>query len=444
NSDKYPSTPNFRTQSHEEHLHQNNSSYSYKRRPFYPTSASRYYGNNSNKTNCSTNNRLYKTTDKLDNKENDTMKPLFNEDDYTRITTPRQDVLFKKGYLSRPKKTIETNVSSSTTISVLSTDDSISSGTQSLSPEHCSSTPEVFDLDHPLMYPGFYDQNGVFFVNPFISNGFDPYDGQMILMPYGGSPFSINPTEYCSNESTPPYPPNHYEKRDSVDSENSPKSPSSQNESASASASSTPAIDESSNETSQNGGESQCDSDGPKIEGELTSNEYYNVPMQFYYPLMYGPPPFMSINEMNYNDNMAQYVNNYGEKYNRFRKRKRRPYKCGNSTGVSATTTDYSEDEDSIEENGCDMYQSTQQDNINTKPTLTIDQCDDVITRTTLNTNVSEFVPRHLKSSLSQITFNVEVEEFRPRNYSPVLQSKSTDDPTPIEAITKEVASESQ
>ena len=48
-------------------------------------------------------------------------------------------------------------------------------------------------------------------------NGLDPYDGQMMMMPYGGPPFSINPTEY--GESTPPYPTNHYQKRNSVDSE---------------------------------------------------------------------------------------------------------------------------------------------------------------------------------------------------------------------------------
>ncbi len=48
-------------------------------------------------------------------------------------------------------------------------------------------------------------------------NGFDPYDGQMIMMPYGGSPFSINPSE--QSESTAPYPQNHYQKRNSVDSE---------------------------------------------------------------------------------------------------------------------------------------------------------------------------------------------------------------------------------
>lgn len=34
-------------------------------------------------------------------------KITFNEDEYTRITTPRQDVLFKKGYLSRPKPHVQ-------------------------------------------------------------------------------------------------------------------------------------------------------------------------------------------------------------------------------------------------------------------------------------------------------------------------------------------------
>ena len=33
----------------------------------------------------------------------DEKKPLFNEDEYTKITTPRQDVLFKKNYINRRK-----------------------------------------------------------------------------------------------------------------------------------------------------------------------------------------------------------------------------------------------------------------------------------------------------------------------------------------------------
>lgn len=41
---------------------------------------------------------------------------------------------------------------------------------------------------------------------------------------------------------------------------------------------------------------------------------------------------------MEYNDNMALYANSYGGKYNRFRKRKRRPFKWGSSTGVSVSS----------------------------------------------------------------------------------------------------------
>lgn len=45
-------------------------------------------------------------------------KIIFNEDEYTRITTPRQDMLFKKGYLSRKKPwtgNANTSATSSTT-----------------------------------------------------------------------------------------------------------------------------------------------------------------------------------------------------------------------------------------------------------------------------------------------------------------------------------------
>ncbi|XP_037031569.1 uncharacterized protein LOC119071054 isoform X2 [Bradysia coprophila] len=442
NSDKYPSQSHTRTQSHEENLHRN-TSYPYRRRPFYQSSASRYYGNINNRINPSTNNRTYRSPDTLENKENNTTKPLFNEDDYTRISTPRQDVLFKKGYLSRPKKTITpTETTVSTTVSVVSTEDS---GTQSLSPEHCSSTPEIFDPDQPLMYPGFYDENGVFFFSPFMPNGFDPYDDQFIMMPYDGSPFSINPSEYCNGDSTAAKPQKLYQKRNSVDSENSPESPSSQNESAS----STPAIDDTSNEPSQNDEtptESQSESDGPKVmEGEITPNECnHNMPMQFYYPFMYGPPPFSPIDE--YNGNMAQYGNSYGVKYNRFKKRKRRPFKYGNSTGVSATTTDYSEDEDSIEENNHLAGLAVQSNNVEGNPGLTIAQCDEIISRTNLNTNVSEFVPRHLQSS-PQTTLNVEVEEFHPRNYTPIDQPKPAVDAldaSPNDTMTKKMSSESR
>lgn len=79
NNDRYSSQTHTRTQSHEENLHQQHTSYSYKRRPFYQPSSSRYYANNNNKTNSTTNDRSYISADTFDNKENNTTKPLFNE-----------------------------------------------------------------------------------------------------------------------------------------------------------------------------------------------------------------------------------------------------------------------------------------------------------------------------------------------------------------------------
>lgn len=50
-------------------------------------------------------------------------------------------------------------------MSVVSTEESMSSSTQSVSPEHCISTPELYDPENQFIYPGFYDNNGVFYVN---------------------------------------------------------------------------------------------------------------------------------------------------------------------------------------------------------------------------------------------------------------------------------------
>lgn len=62
-----------------------------------------------------------------------------------------------------------TDGSTSSTANMSSTDDSMSSSMQSFEP----AAGEVFDPDQPFIYPGFYDQNGVFFVNRefyYISN----------------------------------------------------------------------------------------------------------------------------------------------------------------------------------------------------------------------------------------------------------------------------------
>lgn len=84
---------------------------------------------------------------------------LFNEDDYTRITTPRQDVLFKKGYLSRPKPYVKSSLSTYVEgsggvedVIVLTPEEAIAAGLM-----------HGYDPEHP--YIGFYDATGMFYVN---------------------------------------------------------------------------------------------------------------------------------------------------------------------------------------------------------------------------------------------------------------------------------------
>lgn len=85
-------------------------------------------------------------------------------DDYTRISTPRQDVIFKKGYFSQPKKymsSTDTNTTSSAAASIVSGEESVSAlSVPSLSPEQCSSLGDPLDPEQGFVY-SFIDQNGV-------------------------------------------------------------------------------------------------------------------------------------------------------------------------------------------------------------------------------------------------------------------------------------------
>lgn len=53
----------------------------------------------------------------------------------------------------------------------------------------------------------------------YMSNGFDPYGGQLMMMPYGGGPpFSINPAEYYNNDVQPYLSDELSQKDSSIDS----------------------------------------------------------------------------------------------------------------------------------------------------------------------------------------------------------------------------------
>lgn len=112
-------------------------------------------------------------------------------DEYTRISTPRSEVLFKKGYLMRnqkyvgPIKSMTTAPTSSSndsgSVSVVSNEETASYySIQSMSPENstymngtnCSDSTSAtypndpYDPDLSVIYSsGFYDSNGYFYVN---------------------------------------------------------------------------------------------------------------------------------------------------------------------------------------------------------------------------------------------------------------------------------------
>jgi hypothetical protein len=100
----------------------------------------------------------------------------FVPDEYTRITTPRQDVLFKKGYLSRMNNKTASNLSAtvnstestaaSSTITTSDPDSSVST----LSPATTPSMDygQVDSMEYaPMYYPGYYDENGMLVIREF-------------------------------------------------------------------------------------------------------------------------------------------------------------------------------------------------------------------------------------------------------------------------------------
>ncbi|XP_066581882.1 uro-adherence factor A-like isoform X2 [Prorops nasuta] len=118
-------------------------------------------------------------------------KIMFNEEEYTRITTPRQDMLFKKGYLSR-KKPWTSNASTSATPSTTesqSASHSTADGSEttedqqlldrdSRSGEFLSSAPET--LGAQISYGTFYDHSsGYYYEYPVMLVGPAPIPAQM-------------------------------------------------------------------------------------------------------------------------------------------------------------------------------------------------------------------------------------------------------------------------
>ncbi|XP_012523067.1 uncharacterized protein LOC105829003 isoform X2 [Monomorium pharaonis] len=165
-------------------------------------------------------------------------KIIFNEEEYTRITTPRQDVLFKKGYLSR-KKPWTGNASTSATPS---TTESQSASHSTADGSETTEDQQLLDRDSgtgeypPAVEPGaqlgygtFYDHaSGYYYEYPVMLVGPAPVPAQvgpsvLATVPCGPVPLRpiewINPAfvpklanqpyclmDYQTNQSTEPVP----------------------------------------------------------------------------------------------------------------------------------------------------------------------------------------------------------------------------------------------
>lgn len=422
---------------------------SYRRRPFssLQNGSSRYSSFGAERTTS----RGHRTSISNRTGGNTTIKHPFNEDDYTRISTPRQDVIFKKGYFSQPKKymsSTDTNTTSSAAASIVSGEESVSAlSVPSLSPEQCSSLGDPLDPEQGFVY-SFIDQNGV--VYSCVPNGFDQYNSQMMMLPYGFPPYMCSPEDVISptglNEEE------SEQNRTSVESHEIPSSDLNETKvidevpkDASSSIEETLSAQE--NDDNKNGEEvKEATSDeaetsevtvtpsgDAEITEEIMENEeipdaVQNIPEQFY---NYGYPPYYSPQILYPYMIPQQFVPVFGNEFDvpneeeytedladqdgvQYKCRKKRRDTAGNSTGVSAATTDYSDDEDVQDENSNPKEESmeTEEGEDNDMKESVTQSNETEHKQVTLNVNVKEFVPRGIVKS----TLNVNVEEFHPRS----------------------------
>lgn len=150
-----------------------------------------------------------------------TEKKMFNEEEYTKITTPRQDVLFKKGYLGRKRPTAATTADStanvkSSSINPDNTAADIANGNYSVNgtaeqSEEPIETDQITNSD--MMSPieeqpqyiyatnGYVDQTGgpppVYYINGSGYELYDPYSGNVTVVvgpaPHFGGPGGAPP-----------------------------------------------------------------------------------------------------------------------------------------------------------------------------------------------------------------------------------------------------------
>uniref|UniRef100_A0A8D8A6U8 (northern house mosquito) hypothetical protein n=1 Tax=Culex pipiens TaxID=7175 RepID=A0A8D8A6U8_CULPI len=174
----------YRTSSSHHYPPSHHRSYSRSHHHYSGSSRKSHYGGSGSNYRSS-----YNSTAEVRNEQ--TSSATINEDEYTKITTPRQDVLFKKGYLSRPKKhlsaTPSDNVNGSSTTTTTTDGSDIATGSGSVSTAESVTSDSTYLTDgmfmdsYPTPYPyfGYIDQSGVLVMNGFAvdSNGYSYMNG---------------------------------------------------------------------------------------------------------------------------------------------------------------------------------------------------------------------------------------------------------------------------
>ncbi|XP_015594217.1 uncharacterized protein LOC107267265 isoform X2 [Cephus cinctus] len=149
-------------------------------------------------------------------------KIIFNEDEYTRITTPRQDVLFKKGYLSQKKpwaSTASTSATPSTTESQ-SASHSTADGSETTEDQQlldrdsaAGEFPPVIEMAPPRAYGTIYDHNsGYYYEYPLMIVG-PPVPSQVgpnVLAAVPCGPVPLRPIEWVNPAFVPRLASNQY------------------------------------------------------------------------------------------------------------------------------------------------------------------------------------------------------------------------------------------
>ncbi|XP_072743094.1 uncharacterized protein [Anoplolepis gracilipes] len=148
-----------------------------------------------------------------DENADSTLQPkiIFNEEEYTRITTPRQDVLFKKGYLSR-KKPWTGNASTSATPSTTesqSASHSTADGSETTEDQQLldrdtgtGEYPPMVEQGAQLGYGTFYDHaSGYYYEYPVMLVGPAPVPapvGPSVLATVPCGPVPLRPIEWIN------------------------------------------------------------------------------------------------------------------------------------------------------------------------------------------------------------------------------------------------------